>query len=95
MLKGGASIIRRIYVYTFHCSDKVFLECAKCKKIVAMNEHIARPWFPSGESPGFDFPKTVFRGVNEQTRFNGKRFVFLANPCKLQFIYLVQCHHIL
>ena len=80
MLKGGASIIRWIYVYTFHCSDKVFLECAKCKKIVAMNEHIARPWFPIGEHASFSLPKTIFWGVNEQTRFNGKRLILLANP---------------
>ncbi len=63
MLKGRASIIRRIYVYTLHCSDKVFFECAKREKIVAVNKHITRPRFPIGESPGFDLPKTIFRGV--------------------------------
>ena len=92
MLKGRASIIRRIYVYTLHCSDKVFFECAKREKIVAVNEHIARPRFPIGESAGFDLPKTIFRGVKEQTRLNGKRLVFLANPRQFQFIYLILCH---
>ena len=92
MLKGRASIIRRIYVYTLHCSDKVFFECAKREKIVAVNKHITQPRFPIGEHASFNLPKTIFWGVNEQTRFNGKRLVFLANPCKLQFIYLVQCH---
>lgn len=82
MLKCGASIIRRIYVYTLYSSDKVFFESAKREKIVAVNKHIARPRFPIGKGARFNLPKTIFRGINEQTRLNGKRFVFLANPCE-------------
>ena len=87
-----AGIIRRVNINTFNCTYKVFFESAEREKIVAVNEHIARPRFPIGESAGFDLPKTIFRGVKEQTRLNGKRLVFLANPRQFQFIYLILCH---
>ncbi len=92
MLKCVSSIIWRINVYTFCSSFKVFFKGAKREKIVAMDEHIARPRFPIWESAGFDFPKTIFRGVKKQTRLNGKRLILLANPRQFQFIYLVLCH---
>ena len=65
MLESISSIIRRVYVDTLNCTSKVFFKGAESEKIVAVNKHIARPRFPVGESAGFDFPKTIFRGVKE------------------------------
>ena len=92
MLKSITCIIRGINIDTLDCTLKVFFECAECEKVVAVDEHIAWPRFPIGEGAGFDLPKTIFRGIKEQTRLNGKWFVLLANPRKFQFIYLVLCH---
>ncbi len=92
LVESITSIIRRVYVYTLNCACKVFFKCAESKKVVAVNKHIAGPQFPIGESASFDLPKTIFRGVKEQTRLYGKRLVLLANPRKFQFIYFVLCH---
>ena len=85
-------IIRWVNIDTFNCTDKVFFESAECEKVIPMDEHVTWPRFPVGESAGFDLTKTIFRGVKEQTRLYGKRLVFLANPRKFQFIYLILCH---
>ena len=92
LVEGVASIVRRVYVNTFNSTCEVFFKSAEREEIITVNKHIARPRFPIGESAGFDFPKTIFRGVNQQTRLNGKRFILLANPRQFQFIYLVLCH---
>ncbi len=80
VFKRTTCIVRRININTFYLSCKVLFEGAECKKIVAVNEHIARPRFPIGKRAGFDLPKTIFRGVKEKSRFYGKRLVLLANP---------------
>ena len=92
MLESVTCIVGGINVDTFYRTSKVFFKSPKREKIIAVNEHIARPRFPIGENTGFDFPKTIFRGVKEQTRLNSKRLILLANPRKFEFIYLVLCH---
>ena len=92
VLKRTTCIVWRVNVNTLNLSGKVLFKGAERKKIVAVNEHIARPRFPIGESPGFDLPKTIFRGVKEQTRLYCKRLVIFTNPCEFQFIYLGLCH---
>ena len=92
MRKGITSVIRRVDIDTFDLILKCINERAEGKQIVTMDQHIARPRFPIRKRAGFNLPKTIFRSVKEQTRFYGKRLVFLANPCKFQFIYLVLCH---
>ena len=92
MRKRITCVIRRVYIDTFDLILECINECAECEKIVAVNEHIARPRFSIGKRAGFDLPKTVFRGVNEQTWLYGKRLVLLANPRQFQFIYLILCH---
>ena len=54
-----AGIIRRVNINTFNLPSKVFFECAKREKIVTMDKHIARPWFPVGESACFDLTMTM------------------------------------
>lgn len=65
MLKCISSIIWRINVNTFYLPCEVLLKSAEREKIIAVNEHIARPRFPVGETAGFDLPKTIFRCVKE------------------------------
>lgn len=88
-----AGIIGRVNINTFNLPSKVLFKGAKCEKIVSVDEHIARPRFSVGESADFDIPKTIFRGIKEQTRLYGKWLVLLANPCKFQFIYLALFHY--
>lgn len=92
MFKGTSSIVWRIYVDTFDLPGEILLECSERKKIISVDEHIARPRFPIGKCAGFDLPKTIFRGVKEQTWLNSKWLVLLTNPRKFQLIYLVLCH---
>ena len=84
-----SGIIRRININTFYLPSKVLFEGAEREKIVAVNEHIARPRFPIGKSAGFDLSKTIFRGVKEQTWLYGKWFVLLSNPRKFQFVKFI------
>lgn len=60
MFKGTSCIIWRIYVDTFNLSGEILLECSERKKIISVDEYIARPRFPIGKRAGFDFPKTIF-----------------------------------
>ena len=60
MFKGTSSIIWRIYVDTFNLSCEILLECSERKKIIPVDEHIARPRLSIEESACFDFPKTIF-----------------------------------
>ncbi len=92
MLKSTTCIVRRVNVNTFYLPSEILFESAEREKIVTMNEHIARPRFPIGESAGFGLPKTIFRDIKEQTRLNGKWFILFAYPRQFQFIYLVLSH---
>ncbi len=89
VLKRISCIIRRVNVDTFHCAFEVFFKRAKREKVITVDEHISRPRFTVREGAGFDIPKTIFRGVKEQTRLNSKRLILLANPRKLQFIWSI------
>ena len=60
VFKRTACIVRRININAFYLSGKVLFKSAEREKIVAVNEHIARPRFPIGKRTGFDFPKTIF-----------------------------------
>lgn len=93
MFKCTPRVIWRINVYTFNLPCEILFEGAKREQIVAVNEHIARPRFTIGESVGFDLPITIFRGVKEQTRLNGKRLIVFAYPRQFQLIYIVLCHY--
>ena len=94
MLKSATSVVRWIYVDALYCTSEVFFKSAKCEKIVAVNEHIARPWFPIRESASFDLPMTMERVMDKETRFHCKWLIFFAYPRKFEFIYLVLCHYL-
>lgn len=94
LIKSIASVVGRVNVYTFDRASKVFFECAKREKIVAVNEHIARPRFPIGESACLDLSMTMEWVMDKETRFHCKWLIFLTNPRKFEFIYLVLCHTI-
>ena len=65
VFKRTTCIVRRININAFYLSGKVLFKGAEREKIVAVNEHISRPWLSIGESACLDFPKTIFRGVKK------------------------------
>lgn len=90
MRKRITSVIRRVDIDTFDLILKCINECADCKKIVAVNEHIAWPWFPIRKSACLDLPITMEWVMDKEARLNGKRLVLLANPRKFEFIYRIR-----